>query len=119
MDRPRLSTPRELREFLGLMGYYRCFIAGYRKIVSPLTALLKKGGFQWSKKATDAFEALKATMISALTLALLDFGKPFIIECDALGVGIGAILMPDRRPVAYLNKALSELSLQQSTYVGV
>ncbi|XP_073001523.1 uncharacterized mitochondrial protein AtMg00860-like [Typha latifolia] len=108
MDRPRYTTPHELRGFLGLTGYYRCFTADYRKIVSPLTALLKKGGFQLSKKTMDAFEPLKATMISALTLALLDFGKPFIVECDAFGAGIGAILMRDRRPVAYLNKALSE-----------
>ena len=81
-----------------------------------MTSLLRKGGFQWTGKATEAFEALKTAMSTALVLALQNFNKPFVVECDASGEGIGAVLMQEGRPVAYMSKALSSQSRQLSTY---
>ena len=54
---------------------------------------LKKDAFSWTPEAIKAFENLKEAMCLALVLVTLDFTKSFIMECDALGNGIGAILM--------------------------
>ncbi|XP_075673885.1 uncharacterized protein LOC142643233 [Castanea sativa] len=83
---------------------------------APLTNLLKKDGFNWIAEADSAFQHLKAAVMNPLVLALPDFSKPFIIECDASGVGIGVVLMQEQRPIAFHNKALKGRSVHISTY---
>ncbi|XP_072950434.1 uncharacterized mitochondrial protein AtMg00860-like [Typha angustifolia] len=98
------------------MGYYRRFIANYGKIAAPLTSLPKKGEFHWNEVATKAFEALKKAMTTALVLALPNFTKPFVVKSNVLGIGSGAILMQEGRPVAYMRKILSMKNQMMPTY---
>ena len=107
---------KALRGFLGLTGYYRKFIPHYGSICSPLTQLTKKDGFHWSPAATVAFQNLKNAMLSPTVLALPDFSKPFIIESDASGTGIGAVLQQDGRPIAFTSQSLSPKNRALSTY---
>jgi hypothetical protein len=102
--------------FLGLTGYYPKFVKNYGKIASPLTALLKKNSFTWTLAAAQAFQTLKTTMCTTPVLALLDFTKTFVLECDASGKGIGAILMQEGRPLDFTNKQLSERNLGKPIY---
>ena len=67
---------------------------------------MKEGAFQWNEEAQLTFDKLKDSMSTSLVLALPDFTRPFILECDALGEGIGAVLMQDRHPIAYESRKL-------------
>jgi hypothetical protein len=99
------------------MGYYRKFIRHYGMISRPLTLLLNKGvGFQWTPATEDAFCVLKQAMVQALVLAIPDFEKKFVLETDASDLGLGAVLMQDGHPVAYLSKPLSTQNQALSTY---
>ncbi|KAK8936447.1 hypothetical protein KSP39_PZI012366 [Platanthera zijinensis] len=116
---PTPTSLREVRGFLGLTGYYRRFIKDYGGIARPLTQLLKKSDdapFAWPPAATAAFAALQSALIHAPVLAMPDFNQPFIIECDASGTGVGAVLMQNGRPIAYYSRAFSTAIRSRSAY---
>ena len=66
VDWPRLKDVSALRGFLGLTGYYRRFMKGYGLIAKPLTSMIKKEGFEWTKETRGAFEDLKRLMTNTL-----------------------------------------------------
>lgn len=78
--------------------------------------MLGKNSFKWTEEAMEAFQKLKKAMTEPPVLALPNFIKPFIIECDASRKGIGAVLMQEGRPIAYLSQALTGKALNLSTY---
>ena len=113
---PVPNNLKQLRGFLGLTGYYRRFVKGYANISQPLNMLLKKNAFHWSPQAQAAFEQLKQAMGESPVLALPNFEEEFVIETDASGFGIGAVLQQRGHPIAYLNKTLAPKHQALSTY---
>jgi hypothetical protein len=114
---PTPSSVKELRSFLGLAGYYRKFVRNFGIISKLLTELLKKNVlFVWTHHHDQSFEALKTALCNSPVLALPDFSKVFSTETDASGTGIGAVLLQDGLPLAFLSKALGPKSQGLSTY---
>ncbi|GJZ70820.1 putative reverse transcriptase domain-containing protein [Tanacetum coccineum] len=102
---PKSAT--EIRQFLGLAGYYRRFIEGFSKIAKPMTKLTqKKVKFDWSDKAETAFQLIKHKLCSAPILALPEGNEDFIAYCDASIKGLGAVLMQREKVIAYASRQL-------------
>eukprot|EP00253_Pinus_taeda_P002639 PITA_02639 len=106
----------KLRGFLGLTRYYRRFIKNYAHLTAPLTNLLKKNAFKWDDQTDKCFEKLKEVMSTTPVLATLDFSKQFVVECDASGFGISAVLMQDNHPIAFESRKLNKQEGLKSTY---
>src|SRR5438132_1680012 len=97
----------EVRSFLGLAGYYHCFIEGFSKIAQPMTQLLQKGiEFKWTETRQRSFNELKQKLTTAPVLTLPDIHHSFTVYCDAYGQGIGCVLMQDGKVVAYASRQL-------------
>ena len=103
----------ELQEFLGLVTYLSPFIPGLSTLTDPLQELLKKDtDFIWNCTYDAAFEWVKEAVISDTTLRYLDPSLPVTIQVDALQVGLGAALLQNGKPIAFVSKALMETECQ-------
>ena len=93
------DTYTKVKSFIGLVGHYRCFIKGFAKIAVPLYDLTSSDNkdkklehINLSPEALEAFDRLKAACLQAPILSFLDFDKPFLLETDTSGKGLGAVL---------------------------
>nr|GFA06067.1 Ty3/gypsy retrotransposon protein [Tanacetum cinerariifolium] len=98
---PTPKSAKGVRGFLGLAGYYRKFIKDFGSIPAPLHRLVGKDPFSWDSAAETSFQALKQALTTTPTLGLPNWSLTFTIECDASGVGIGAVLTQNGHPLAY------------------
>lgn len=88
----RPTTNRQLQRFLGFVGYYSRFIPGFASIASPLTNALQKTAptrVQWGPREDHAFERLHTSLQGTPVLRSPDFAKPFVVQTDASGTGLG------------------------------
>ncbi|XP_053872984.1 uncharacterized protein LOC128831041, partial [Malaclemys terrapin pileata] len=110
---PPPTTKRQVRQFLGLAGYYRRFIPQFAAIAAPLTGLLTKDSPRqviWTTECDRAFRTLKKCLCSEPVLYSPDFNLPFVLQTDASEVGLGAVLSQDvggeEHPVLYISRKL-------------
>ncbi|GJV64144.1 putative reverse transcriptase domain-containing protein [Tanacetum coccineum] len=100
-------SPTEIRQFLGLAGYYRRFIEGFSKIAKSMTKLTQKGiKFDWGEKEENAFQLIKQKLCSAPILALPEGSEDFVVYCDASHKGLGVVLMQREKVIAYASRQL-------------
>lgn len=102
----------ELKRFIAFINYYRKFIPGFADIAFHLNKLCRKNvKFDWDEMCQNAFETLKKKIISPPVLQYPDFSdsNEFIIQTDASGYAIGAILSnKDSNPIAYASRSLNK-----------
>jgi hypothetical protein len=120
-DWPVPTSIEEVRSFLGMVGYYRKFIADFSHLAAPMTQLLKKGTrFEWGSEQERAFRRLIDATTTAPTLVLPDPQLPYVITADACGFGVGASLMQDHgrglQPIAFLSKKLTTAELKYENH---
>ena len=107
-------TVKDVKSFLGFVGFYRRFIKDFSIIASPLTDLTKNAEsnckVNWDDHCQQAFDTLKLKLEEQVTLSYVDFNKPFYLEIDAAKQGLGAILSQEcdgvRRPIAFASRKL-------------
>ena len=116
VDWPEPKNIHEILNFHGFASFYCRFIKEFSTITSPITDCMKQGEFVWTKTATKAFSEVKQTMTVAPVMRLPDFTKPFEVECDALGIGIGGVLSQERHPIAYFSEKLNDAKQKYFTY---
>lgn len=117
---PRPRNAKNIKQFLGLAGYYRRFIPNFSGTSKPLTLLLTKDEpFVWGNNQEKAFTTLRDQLCSEPLLQYPDFTKPFVITTDASDIAIGGILSQGKigedRPIAYASRALSAAEKNYST----
>ena len=115
-------TKKQLRSFLGLIGYYRAFVPNFAALAISLTDLTRKGSpnvLVWNEVHEHAFQSLKRYVCSPPVLRLPNVHKSFILQTDASNDGIGAILLQEevgvRHPVAFASKKLLPRERNYST----
>ena len=118
---PQLSTVKNVRQFLGLAGYYRRFIKHFANLSKPLTKLLEKDvEFHWDEKTEKAFTALKEALCNPPILQYPDFSKTFIITTDASGYAVGGVLSQGEigkdLPIGYTSRLLRGSELNYEVY---
>lgn len=121
-EAPRPVTKKQVRSFLGLVGFYRKFIPNFACIAVPLTDLTKKGQPNkviWESSHEHAFGTLRNALVKFPILKLPNMSEPFILMTDASDYGIGAVLMQEQEgskmPVAYASRKLKSSEVAYST----
>ncbi|GJY24780.1 putative reverse transcriptase domain-containing protein [Tanacetum coccineum] len=101
------TTPTEVCQFLGLVGYYRRFIEGFSKIAKPLTELTQKNKkYIWGEDQESAFQLLKQKLCKAPILVLPEGNDDFLVYCDASLRGLRAVLMQREKVISYASRQL-------------
>lgn len=117
---PTPRNPKNIKQFLGLAGYYRRFIPNFSKVAKPLTDLLKKTAtFKWDLPQARSFDALKKALITQPILQFPDFTMEFNLTTDASGHAIGGVLsqgpIGKDLPIAYASRVLNPAEQKYST----
>ena len=90
---PVPNSIKEIKQFLGLTGYYRKFVPRFADISRPLTTLMKKDTkFKWTPACQKSFELLKETLCGKPVLKYADTSKPYTLYTDASKFGWAGVL---------------------------
>uniref|UniRef100_A0A8R1I018 RNA-directed DNA polymerase n=1 Tax=Caenorhabditis japonica TaxID=281687 RepID=A0A8R1I018_CAEJA len=116
---PTPIYPTAVRSFLGLVGYFRRFIANFAGIASPLHELTeKKNEFVWTDEHQSSFDFLRQALLNPPILVGPNLTKPYIVECDASLMAVaGALLQKnDEKQIQVIAYASRKLNPAERRY---
>ena len=115
-------TKKQVKSYLGLISYYQKFIKDFSTVAAPLYNLTSSrlpNHVRWTNEAERAFQTLKQALCEEPVLVSPDFDKPFVLQTDASGTGIGAVLAQiiegDEHPITYISRKLLKHERNYST----
>lgn len=112
---PKPTDKQSLRSFLGLAGYMgQRALPHYSSLVQPLWEMLKAEQFCWSSQASEAFLKLRELLAGDNCRAFFDPSRRTVIQTDASGQGIGAVILQDRKPVVFASRLLTDTEKRYS-----
>jgi hypothetical protein len=111
-DFPPPKDKRGIARFVGMATFYRKFVPNFAEMAEPLNILRKKGArFQWGPEQDQGFNRLKMAIAQPPVLRMADFSKTFIMQTDAIAIGLAAVLSQEhqgvRLPIAYASRTLT------------
>ena len=110
---PEPKNLTQVRSFVGFCSYYRRFVKNFAEVAKPLHRLTEAGRpFLWTEECRDAFSQLRNLLTSTPILGYPVSGQPFVVDCDASGVGLGAVLSQQQegqeKVIGYYSRTLSK-----------
>ncbi|CAM6088155.1 unnamed protein product [Calypogeia fissa] len=121
-DWERPATAKQVRSFLGYVGFYWRYVKDFAKISRPLSALtMKNKVFVWIQECEVVFLELKGAMVVSPILKLPEVGKSFELWTDASDFAIGACLHQDGCPIAFQSCKLENhwITLERELYAVI
>ena len=122
MEMRKPETKKELKSFLGTIGFYQRYIDKYAEKGKALTNMLKKGEpnqIKWDAESDESFQTLKTALTQKPILRLPNFEKQFVLQTDASDSGLGAVLLQEydgvNMPVMYISRKLNGAETRYST----
>ena len=110
---PQPATQKQLKSYLGLIAYYQKFVKNFATVAGPLyemTRQIHPKRLTWTNETNAAFERLKSALCQEPVLISPDFNKPFLLQTDASGTGLGAVLAQvvdgDEHPILFVSRKL-------------
>jgi hypothetical protein len=122
LDMPPPRSIKQVRQFLGLAGYFRKFVQNFASITQPLTKLLKSNcPWQWDDEQQNAVDQIKRALVTRPVLMIFDPTLPTEVHTDASKVGLGGVLLQvdtehKKRAVAYYSRQNSALEQRYHSY---
>ncbi|KAL5473802.1 hypothetical protein EMCRGX_G028358 [Ephydatia muelleri] len=106
---PPPKDKKGVERLLGTLNYVSKFVPNMSTVTEHIRVLLGKDvPFVWTWEQEAAFENVKKLLSTAPVLAFYDVKQPVTVSCDVSQTGLGAVLLQQERPVAYISRALSD-----------
>ena len=110
------KTRKQLRQFIGMINFYREMWQKRSELLAPLTALTSKNvKYDWKDEHQKCFDAIKRVIGREVLLAYLDFNDPFKIHIDASKLQIGAVISKKGKPVAFYSRKMNSAQQNYTT----